>query len=66
MTFTEIILAFLPFIALALIIFILAKWGEPITWLDDLGRYPVSKKRTQQKPKPKTYHINISINKADE
>ncbi|MFA7057510.1 MAG: hypothetical protein WC155_08135 [Candidatus Cloacimonadales bacterium] len=76
MTFTEIILALLPFITLALIIFIVVKLGKPINWLEVLGRYSVSKKQAQQTPKvtqtndsplqTKTYHISISINKADE
>lgn len=75
MTFNEIILALLPFITLALIILIAAKLGKPITWLEDLGRYPVSKKKADPKPKfvqtnnsspkIKTYHITVSLDKSD-
>lgn len=61
MTFNEIISALLPFIAIILAIIIPAKWGKPITWIQDLGKYPQSTKKLEKTPKTKTYHINISI-----
>ncbi len=65
MTFNEIISALLPFIALILIVFISAKWGKPITWLQDLGRYPQSKKKAENITKTKTYHINITLDESN-
>ncbi len=64
MTFNEVLSVIVPIIALFIIIFIPAKWGKPITWLQDLGRYPQSKKKAENITKTKTYHINISLDES--
>ena len=66
MTFSEIISALLPFIAILLAILIPNKWGKPITWLEDLGKYPQPKKKIKKKSKTKSYIVNISLNKSNE
>jgi hypothetical protein len=64
MTFNEILSVIVPIIALFIIIFIPAKWGKPITWLQDLGKYPQSNKKVENSPKTKTYRINISLDES--